>query len=124
MYYAKQIMFKPIFQYFSSITKEEPSPCNFDITSLNYCDSGSECPCGLEHCHHLDSPTLATYRFATYEPVWKKGVCTPPIKACIKDEDCNAVGNVHTSGLVGVKCKNNMVPNEKECQYSGGIMIA
>ena len=106
------------------ITKEESSPCDFDLTSLNYCDSGSECPCGLENCHHLDSPTLASYRFATYEPVWKKGVCTPPIKACIKDDDCAAVGDVHTSGLVGVRCKKKMVTNKKECEYSGGILIA
>ena len=104
------------FKIFSSNTKEEPSPCDFDITSLNYCDSARECPCGLKHCHHLHSAFFAGYQ--------KKGVCTPPIKGCTTDDDCAAVGDVHTMGKVGVRCKNNLVTNKKECHYSGGIIIA
>ena len=102
------------FNVCSSNTKDEP--CDFDITSLNYCDSARECPCGLEHCHHLQSAFFAGYR--------KKGVCTPPIKACITDDDCAAVGDVHTMGKVLVRCKNSLVTNKKECHYSGGIIIA
>ena len=110
------------FNVVSSNTKEEPSPCDFDITSLSYCDSVRECPCGLEHCHHLHSGVFA----GNYpeDPVLKKGVCTPPIKACIRDEDCTAVGDVETMGKVGVRCKKNMVANKKECHYSGAIIIA
>ena len=101
------------FNLFSSNTKEGPSPCDFDITSLNYCNSARECPCGLEHCHPLQSGTLDG-----------KGVCTPLIKACITDDDCTAVGDAHTMGIVPVECKKNIVTNKKECQYSGGILIA
>ena len=53
-----------------------------------------------------------------------KGVCTPPIKACITDDDCAAVGDVHTMGKVDVECRKNIVTNKKECQYAGGIAIA
>ena len=101
------------FNLFSSNTKEGPSTCDFDITSLNFCNTARECPCGLEHCHHLQSGTLDG-----------KGVCTPPIKGCTTDDDCAAVGDVHTIGKVGVECRKNKVTNKKECHYSGGITIA
>merc|ERR1739848_421354 len=95
------------FDYDNLGCDDEPSPCDFDITSLTYCDSARECPCGLKHCHHLQTAFFAGYR--------KKGVCTPPIKACVTVDDCVAVGDVHTMGKVGVRCKNNVVTNKKEC---------
>ena len=100
-----------------------------DYTSLNYCDSGKECPCGLEHCHILAVPSLTTGSVIG-EQIWKKGVCTPPKRACNGPEDCPDLGEVH-SGKVEASCVQTFTRQitqvgtyRAECNYGMGVIIA
>ena len=93
-----------------------------DYTSLKYCDSGKECPCGLEHCHILAVPSLTSGSMIG-EEIWKKGVCTPPNRTCNGPEDCPDMGAVH-SGKVGASCVPQEGTGRAECKYGMGVIIA
>ena len=78
-----------------------------DLTSLRYCNSAIDCPCGMYHCHNLISPTPDG-----------KGVCTPGETTCASDGDCKPVGDERRSGKLGVRCVN------QKCQYMKAVIMA